>query len=192
MSPPDGAAEIRSIVENAEEVKIEPPRPLMRELPPADPFPADALGDVLGAAARAIRDRVQAPLAICAQSIISAATLAVQAHADVVLPIGQARPLSDTSFPSRKPASARAHATPTLPGQSAGARRHCQLAPKRDPGLARDPNPVERLWSGRPRSPRRGPACVAQCPHKRRSDARGEAAVGPGGDPRATGLSFGF
>jgi hypothetical protein len=94
LSPLDGGAEIRRIIDGAEEVKIETPRPLMRELPPADPFPADALGDVLGAAARAIRDRVQAPLAICAQSIISAATLAVQAHADVVLPIGQARPLS--------------------------------------------------------------------------------------------------
>lgn len=94
MSPLDGGAEIRRIIGGAEEVKIETPRPLMRELPPADPFPADALGDVLGAAARAICDRVQAPLAICAQSIISAATLAVQAHADVVLPIGQARPLS--------------------------------------------------------------------------------------------------
>ena len=94
MSPLEGGAEIRRIIGGAEEVKIETPRPLMRELPPADPFPADALGDVLGAAAPAIRDRVRAPLAICAQSVISAATLAVQAHADVVLPIGQARPLS--------------------------------------------------------------------------------------------------
>jgi hypothetical protein len=35
----------------------------MRELPPADPFPVDALGPVLGSAARAIHDRVRAPLA---------------------------------------------------------------------------------------------------------------------------------
>jgi hypothetical protein len=28
----------------------DPPRPLMREMPPADPFPIDALVDVLGAA----------------------------------------------------------------------------------------------------------------------------------------------
>ncbi len=74
----------------------EPPRPLMRALPPADPFPIDALGDVLGAGALAIHDRVQAPLAIGAQSALAFATLAVQAHADVVLPIGQgvAKPLS--------------------------------------------------------------------------------------------------
>jgi hypothetical protein len=97
MSPPDGTAEIRSIVENAEEVKPEPPRPLMRELPPADPFPIDALGDLLGAAARAIHDRVQAPIAICGNSVLAAANLAVQGHADVVLPIGpgQAKPVSN-------------------------------------------------------------------------------------------------
>jgi Protein of unknown function (DUF3987) len=72
----------------------EPPRLLMRESPPADPFPIDALGDALGPAARAINDRVQAPPAICGQSVLAAATLAVQAHADVELPTGQRRPLT--------------------------------------------------------------------------------------------------
>jgi hypothetical protein len=96
MSPADGAAEIRRIIHSAEEARPEPPRPLMRELPPADPFPVDALGTVLGSAARAIHDRVQAPLAICGQSVLAAAALAGQGHADVVLPIGpgQLRPLS--------------------------------------------------------------------------------------------------
>jgi Protein of unknown function (DUF3987) len=81
----------------AREATPEPPRPLMRELPPADPFPVEVLGDVLAPAARAIHDRVQAPLAICGQSVIAAATLAVQAHADVTLPIGggRARPISN-------------------------------------------------------------------------------------------------
>jgi hypothetical protein len=96
MSPPDGTAEVRRILDMAEDVKAESPKPLMRELPPADPFPVDALGDLLGPAAYAIHDRVQAPLAICGQSVLAAATLAVQAHADVMLPIGagQAKPLS--------------------------------------------------------------------------------------------------
>jgi hypothetical protein len=68
----------------------------MRELLPADPFPVDALGSILGGAARAINDRVQAPLAIGAQSAFGCAALATQGHADVVLPIGpgQARPVS--------------------------------------------------------------------------------------------------
>ena len=76
---------------NASNTLHEPPRPLMRELPPADPFPVDALGPVLAPAARAIHDRVQAPMAICGQSVLAAATLAVQAYADVELPIGGKR-----------------------------------------------------------------------------------------------------
>jgi hypothetical protein len=96
MSPRDGAAEIHRLVAEAEDVTLEPPRPLMRDLPPADPYPLEALGDVLAPATRAIYDRVQAPLAIAAQSILGAAALAVQGHADIVLPIGsgQARPMS--------------------------------------------------------------------------------------------------
>ena len=95
--PPDGAAEIRRLVAAAEAVKPEPPRPLFRELSRADPFPIDALGDVLGPAASAIHDRVQAPIALGGQSVLAAAALTVQAHADVVLPIGsgQAKPVAD-------------------------------------------------------------------------------------------------
>jgi hypothetical protein len=85
---------VRSIVEQAPEVNLEPPRPLIRELPPADPFPVEALGDILGAATRAINDRVQAPSAICGQSTLAVATLAGQGHADVQLPTGQVKPIS--------------------------------------------------------------------------------------------------
>jgi hypothetical protein len=79
-----------------ERIKPEPPRPLMRELPPADRFPVDALGDILGDTALAIHDRVQAPIAIGAQSVLAAGALTVQAYADVELPIGQgsSRPIS--------------------------------------------------------------------------------------------------
>jgi hypothetical protein len=76
------------------QARPEPPRPLIRELPPADPFPIDALGDVLGVAARAIHDRVQSPLAICGQSVLAAATLAVQGYADIELPTGHTNPIS--------------------------------------------------------------------------------------------------
>jgi hypothetical protein len=72
----------------------EPPLPLLRELPPATPFPIDALGATLGNAARGIHDIVQAPLAMCAQSVLGAAALAAQAHIDVVLPTQQVRPCS--------------------------------------------------------------------------------------------------
>src|SRR5205814_10416217 len=96
MSPLDGAGELRRIINMAQDEEPEPPRPLMREVPAADPYPVEALGNVLGAAACAIHDRVQAPIAICGQSVLAAAALAGQGHADVVLPIGpgQSRPLS--------------------------------------------------------------------------------------------------
>lgn len=71
----------------------EGPMPLRRELPPSEPFPFDALGSVLGGAARVIRDVVQAPGAICGQSVLAAAALAVQAHGNVELD-GRNKPLS--------------------------------------------------------------------------------------------------
>ena len=89
---PSGSEAVRKIVEHSTEVKLEPPRPLSRELPPADPFPVNALGNVLEAATRAINDRVRAPMAICGQSTLAAATLAAQGHADVKLPTGQVKP----------------------------------------------------------------------------------------------------
>jgi len=100
VTPPNGAGAERvrrGIFEEALEVKPEPPRPLMRKSPPADPFPVAALGDILGTAARGIHDRVQAPPAIGGQSVLAFAALAVQGHADVVLPIGggQAKPVSN-------------------------------------------------------------------------------------------------
>ncbi|HLY59037.1 MAG TPA: YfjI family protein [Stellaceae bacterium] len=54
----------------------------------------EALGRLLSGAATAIQDKVQAPLSMCAQSVLAGATLAVQGHADIVLPTGQGRPLS--------------------------------------------------------------------------------------------------
>jgi Protein of unknown function (DUF3987) len=77
--------------------KSEAPRALMREMPAPDPFPMNALGPVLASAARAVHDRTQAPEAICAQSVVAAATLVVQAHADVELPIGgkRTKPISN-------------------------------------------------------------------------------------------------
>ncbi len=70
------------------------PLPLVRISGDPEPFPLSALGETLEAAARAIMDRTQAPEAICAQSVLAVASLATQAHADVVLPTGHAKPLS--------------------------------------------------------------------------------------------------
>jgi hypothetical protein len=55
----------------------------------------NALGSILAGAADAIHDKVQAPKAIGAQSVLAAATLAVQGHGDVKLPTGQIKPISN-------------------------------------------------------------------------------------------------
>ncbi len=70
------------------------PEPLRREVSPAEPFPLDALGDVLGPMAREMMNIVQSPDAVCAQSVLAAAALAVQAYANVEID-GRDYPLSN-------------------------------------------------------------------------------------------------
>lgn len=69
------------------------PEPLRRPLPPAAPYPSEALGPILSAAALRIGAVIQAPPALCGQSILAAASLAAQAHADVEID-GRREPLS--------------------------------------------------------------------------------------------------
>ncbi len=69
-------------------------RPLFRPIPPAPEFPLHAMGP-LRDAAEAVQWRTQAPAAICAQSVLAAATLAVQAHRDVELPGAGVKPLTE-------------------------------------------------------------------------------------------------
>jgi hypothetical protein len=84
----DGAPQHGEAIEEA------PPTPLTRPAAPAAPYPLDALGDVLGAAAGAIAAKVQCPEAMAAQSVLGVASLAAQGLVDVLLPYGQTRPLS--------------------------------------------------------------------------------------------------
>lgn len=60
----------------------EGPQPLVREIPRGEAYPVHALGP-LKAAVEAVQAATQAPAAIAAQSALSVASLAVQAHADV-------------------------------------------------------------------------------------------------------------
>jgi hypothetical protein len=79
--------------EQAPAVEACAPEPLRRPLPPPLEYPIDALGLVLGNAAKRIHAVVQAPAGLCGQSVLAAASLAVQAHADVSLS-GSVEPLS--------------------------------------------------------------------------------------------------
>jgi len=69
------------------------PEPLRRPLPEPSPFPLDALGPVLSVAANRLHQVVQAPAALCGQSVLSAAALAAQQHANVTID-GRTEPLS--------------------------------------------------------------------------------------------------
>lgn len=68
--------------------------PLFRAPEPGPPYPVDALPPLLKDAVEAIADKTQCDPAIAAGSVLGAAALAVQAHADVVLPHGQTVPTS--------------------------------------------------------------------------------------------------
>lgn len=48
-------------------------------------YPLDSLGKLLSGAIRAVQECVQAPYALCAQSVLAAATHAVQAHANLIV-----------------------------------------------------------------------------------------------------------
>lgn len=58
------------------------PLPLDGRTPPA-PYPVEALGDLLGNAAKALAYHVQAPLGMAGQSVLAVTSLAVQGHVNV-------------------------------------------------------------------------------------------------------------
>lgn len=69
------------------------PEPLRRPVPPPEPYPVEALGEVLSGAARALNRVVRSPMALCGQSVLAAASLAAQRLADVEID-GRRHPLS--------------------------------------------------------------------------------------------------
>ena len=62
--------------------------------PTPEAFPFDALGPILGPAARVIADAVQAPDALAGGGVLAAAAVAAQPHVNVVMPHGQEVPVS--------------------------------------------------------------------------------------------------
>jgi hypothetical protein len=88
---PDG---LRTMLDSAQAPAMpEGPLPLRRT--PSDPmaFPIANMG-FLRSAVEAIHDKTQAPIAICGQSVLAAASFAVQVHVDIALPTGEQKPTS--------------------------------------------------------------------------------------------------
>lgn len=95
-----------AIIDSAALSKVElstqvlPPRPseqeflpLTRAMQPSEPFPDNALPIIIRNAAQRVKEVIQAPYALICQSFLAAATLAVQAHADIEID-GRRYPLS--------------------------------------------------------------------------------------------------
>jgi len=59
--------------------------PLVAEIEKSDEFPVDALGPIIGDAAKICHKNIQAPLAVCALSFLAVANLTVQGMADLVI-----------------------------------------------------------------------------------------------------------
>jgi hypothetical protein len=70
------------------------PQPLMRPLPPPEPFPLEALGPELASAAEAICDVVQSPIEMCAGAVLASTSFAVSARVNIMLPTRQMKPIS--------------------------------------------------------------------------------------------------
>lgn len=69
------------------------PQPLIPDQMKPEPYPLNALGSVLGDAAKAITEGVQVADAMAGQSVLAAAALAAQPFANVIID-GRARPLN--------------------------------------------------------------------------------------------------
>jgi hypothetical protein len=74
--------------------EAERPLPLFPPVPAAERYPIEALGPALSPAAAAIARKGQVAEAIAGQAVLAAASLAAQAHANVMLPSKLTKPLS--------------------------------------------------------------------------------------------------
>lgn len=68
--------------------------PLIGATSAPKPFPAEFLGPRLEGACRVIMEKAWVPASTAAQSLLSACSLALQPHFNVMLPTGQVRPIS--------------------------------------------------------------------------------------------------
>jgi hypothetical protein len=89
-----GRFKVKENIMDAQAITKELPQPLRKQKTTPFEFPIKDLPDLLKQAAIGLHDKIQAPIAICVQSILASANLAVQGHANSMLPFGQERPVS--------------------------------------------------------------------------------------------------
>ena len=89
-----GLAEVKKQLSGTHSLEIVTPEPLRRLALSSNPFPVGALGPVLSPAAVRIQQIIQAPLAMCGQSVLAGAAQAIQGQLDIVID-GRRRPSSE-------------------------------------------------------------------------------------------------
>lgn len=88
------AQQVKDIITNSTEIDKESPEPLRKQLEPPTEFPIDSLPEILKNAVLALHDKIQAPIALCVQSVLAAANLTVQGHVNIMMPFGEIKPIS--------------------------------------------------------------------------------------------------
>jgi len=88
-----GLDEVRVQLDSANDIEKPPPEPLRRIALSSNQFPIDALGPILTPAVLKIQEMIQAPLAMCGQSVLAGASLALQGLIDIEID-GRRRPVS--------------------------------------------------------------------------------------------------
>ncbi|NDA89681.1 MAG: DUF3987 domain-containing protein [Alphaproteobacteria bacterium] len=88
------AQQVKDIIANTIEISKPSPEPLRKALQPPTEFPIDSLTPILKETVLAINDKTQAPIPLCAQSVLSAVNLAVQGHINIKMPFGEEKPIS--------------------------------------------------------------------------------------------------
>ncbi|WP_316354711.1 hypothetical protein [Candidatus Trichorickettsia mobilis] len=76
--------QVKDSIANATVIDKELPEPLRKPLQPPTEFPIDSLPPMLKNTVLALHDKIQAPIALCAQSVLAVVNLSVQGH---VIPI---------------------------------------------------------------------------------------------------------
>jgi len=89
-----GLEEVKAQLEITDDIEKLTPEPLRRLALSSNQFPVDVLGPILKPAALKMHEMIQAPLAICGQSVLAGASLALQGLIDIEID-GRRRPVSE-------------------------------------------------------------------------------------------------
>jgi len=89
-----GIEEVKAQLDRTGDIEKPTPEPLRRIARSTNTFPIDALGPILKPAVLKMHEMIQAPLAMCGQSVLAGASLALQGLIDVEID-GRRRPVSE-------------------------------------------------------------------------------------------------